>query len=136
MTLENEDPLPDRWLTLERVDGRYNNYTMSKMNTKSFLLAHVHGFIRICRINSIYEDLKASLPYWIGWLEWSSWVEFSLFRIHVHKNTIHRIQYCNIRYIRNSEDNTKSQKDLFPLWSSKWLDSRWKYKIVHKNNTR
>ena len=24
---------------------------------------------------------------------------------------MHGIQYCNIRYIRNSEDNTKSQKD-------------------------
>ena len=31
-------------------------------------------------------------------------MSLSLFRIHVHKNTIHRIQYCNIRYITNPED--------------------------------
>jgi len=42
--------------------------------------------------------------------------DLGLFTIHVHKITIRRIRYCNIRYIRNSEDNTKS-----PLWSSKCI---------------
>jgi len=39
------------------------------------------------------------------------WFEF--IHNYVHKNTIHRIQYCNIRYIRNSEDNTKKSKTYF-----------------------
>jgi len=31
------------------------------------------------------------------------WFELSLFRIHVPKNTIHRIQYCNIKYMYGSQ---------------------------------